>query len=85
VRVAEVDVEICGQRQVLMISKLLAAVLGQHAPQVSGQMLDLCGQRCDDGLHFLAAHLGEHHIARAPLDQRGNEAVLEPAIRSPSQ
>jgi len=39
-------------------------------------MLNLCRQRCDDGLRFLAAHLSQHNIARAPFDQRHNEAVL---------
>lgn len=39
--IAEVDVEIGGQRQAFVIGKLLAAVPGQRAPQFSGQMLDL--------------------------------------------
>ena len=41
VGIAEVDVEIGGQRQAFVIGKLLAAILGQRAPQFSRQMLDL--------------------------------------------
>ena len=41
VGIAEVDVEIGGQCQALVIGKLLAAVPGQRAAQLSGQMLDL--------------------------------------------
>ncbi len=76
VQVAEVDLEIGGQRQALVIGKFFAVVPGQRAPQFSGQMLNLCRQRCDDGLRFLSAHLSQHNIARAPFDQRRNEAVL---------
>ncbi|CUH47827.1 hypothetical protein RUA4292_02003 [Ruegeria atlantica] len=75
-RVAKVDVEIGGQCQVLVIGKLFAAVPGQRLAKLSRQMLDLCGQRSHDSLRFFPAHLHEHDIARAPLHQRRDEAVL---------
>ncbi len=60
-----------------MIGQLFAAVPGQREAELFRQMLDLCRQRSHDSLRFFAADFGEHDIAGAPLDQRGDKAVLK--------
>ena len=57
VRVAEVDVEIGGELQALVVCEFLAAVPGQREAELSRQMPNLRRQCRHDRLGFLAAHL----------------------------
>ena len=65
-----------------MIGHFFAAASRQSLAQLSAQMLDLCGQRCDNSFGFLAA---EFTSIAERMRRSTNVAVkiyFEPAIKS---
>lgn len=74
--IAEVDVEVGGQRQELVIGKFFTPVPGERAAEFPWQVLHLARERGHNAGGVFVLNLGQHHVARAALDQRGDVAVL---------
>ena len=90
-RVAEVDLDIGGDGELLVIGHLRSPVLGQGIHHGPGQLLDLIAQGLHDAFGVFASHSHQHHEPRAAFDQAGwrreccvlLQAGLLPSVRVP--
>src|SRR5471032_481940 len=74
--IAEVNLDIGGQREALVIRHLLAAIPGERPVELVWQLLGVLDERIDDRFCVLARNLRKHHVARVTLNQRRDLAVL---------
>lgn len=74
-RVTEVDIDLGGQCQALMIGELFASVPGQPPVKFAGQSLRLLDECRDDAFGILIRDLDQHHVVRMALDKCCNIAV----------
>src|SRR3974390_865469 len=81
-RIAEVNIDVGGQREPAMIGKLFAPVPGQGLIQLVRYHLRLFDQRGNDGLRILVGYLRQRHVTRMPFDQRRDVAVLLPGQKN---
>ena len=63
------------QRQALVIGHFFAPVPCERAAEFPWQVLHLLGECGHDAGGVFVLNLGQHHVAGAALDQRGDEAV----------
>lgn len=73
--VAEVDLNIRGQGELLVGMHLGAPVPGQRLVELLWQFAGMLDERVDDRLRVFAIELHQHHVARLTLDQGCNLAV----------
>src|SRR5262245_38801503 len=75
-RIAEVDLDVGGQRKALMVRQLFAAIPGQRLVEFVRQLVRVLDEGVDDGLGIFAVDLREHDVAGLPFDQGGNLAIV---------
>jgi len=76
--IAEVDLDVRGQLQSLVIGKLLATIPGQRLIEFAGEVLRVLDQGGDNAFGVLVGDLDQHEGAGMALDQRRHIAVLGP-------
>lgn len=74
--IAEVDLDIRGEREVSVLGHFAATIPRQRPVQLLRQATGAFDQCVDHRLAVLVGHLHQDHIACLPLDQRGDLAVL---------
>ena len=77
-RIAEVDIDIGGQFQALMIGQFLSAIPREGLVELPREFLGLLDQGRDDAFGILVRDFEQHHIPGMAFDQRGDVAVLRP-------
>ena len=75
-RIAEVDGDVGGQGEALVVGEFFSAIPGERLIEFVGQFSRLPDQRCYDGFGVAIGDLGAQHIAGVPLDQGDDEAIL---------
>src|SRR5262249_58419217 len=83
--IAEIDLHVGGDGEVLVVSHLLASIPGQRAAQLLGQFAHVFTERRYYSRRVLARDFEKHHKARMALDQRRDVVLFAPERRSPSQ
>jgi hypothetical protein len=68
-RIAEVDLDVRGDRELLVRRHLQPAIPGQGSPQLRRKASDLSGEGLHDGLRIFARHLHQHREPGLALDQ----------------
>src|SRR6516225_140334 len=66
--IAEIDLHVGGDGEVLVVSHLLASIPGQRATQLLGQFAHVFTERGYYGRRVLARDFEKHHKARMALD-----------------
>src|SRR6516162_9217159 len=74
--IAEIDLYVGGDGEVLVVSHLLASIPGQGAAQLLGQFAHVFTERGYYGRRVLARDFEKHHKARMALDQRRDVGVV---------
>src|SRR5215470_729115 len=74
--IAEIDLHVGGDGEVLVVSHLLASIPGQGATQLLGQFAHVFTERGYYGRRVLARDFEKHHKARMALDQRRDVGVV---------
>ncbi len=75
-RVAEVDLNVCSDRELLVRRHLQPAIPGQRFPQLGRQAPNLLGKSPHDGLGVFAVDLHQQRKPRLALDQRRDVRVV---------
>src|SRR5262249_51743576 len=83
--IAEIDLHVGGDGEVLVVSHLLASIPGQGAALPVGQFAQVVTERGYYGRCGLARDFEKHHKARMALDQRRDVGVVCSGEKSPSQ
>lgn len=68
-RVAEVDIDVRGQGELLVDMHLGAPVPGQRLVELLWQLAGMLDERFDDRLRVFAIEFHQYHVARLTLDQ----------------
>src|SRR5262249_32763973 len=74
--IAEIDLHVGGDGEVLVVSHLLASIPGQGAAQLLGQFAHVFTERGYYGRRVLARDFEKHHKAGMALDQRRDVGVV---------
>ena len=75
-RVAEVDLDVGRQGELLMVRHLAAAIPGQRLVEFPGQLAGMANECVDDRLGVLARRPNQHHVTRLSFHQRRDLAVV---------
>ena len=75
-RIAETDLNFGGQREALMVRHFLAAVPRQRFIEFVWKLMSMLDKCTDHGLCIFSIDLCKHEVARLPLHQSCDLAIL---------
>ena len=79
--IAEVDIQVQGERRALVIGEFLAPIPCEGAAQLPRQVLYLSGKRGHDTGGVLILDPGQHHVEGVTLDEREDVGVIGASVQ----